>query len=135
MKTYTDKNGYTRYKYTRKLVHRTIYKKIYDNSEFKFSECLVYHKDRNKNNNKLDNLKLITPADIIHFRESLNCTYKESRDVIIQKYAKKYKRDNYLNLCFLEGILRKSKLPIILNENSVSRLKNELNFERKFMKQ
>ncbi|MEK9635388.1 MAG: hypothetical protein VW079_01815 [Candidatus Woesearchaeota archaeon] len=135
MKTYTDKNGYIRYKYTRKLVHRTIYKKIYDNSEFKFSECLVYHKDRNKNNNKLDNLKLITPADIIHFRESLNCTYKDSRDVIIQKYAKKYKRDNYLNLCFLEGILRKSKLPIILNENSVSRLKNELNFERKFMKQ
>ncbi|MEK9789105.1 MAG: hypothetical protein VW380_01355 [Candidatus Woesearchaeota archaeon] len=135
MKTYTDKNGYIRYKYTRKLVHRTIYKKIYDNSEFKFSECLVYHKDRNKNNNKLDNLKLITPADIIHFRESLNCNYKESRDVIIQKYAKKYKRDNYLNLCFLEGILRKSKLPIILNENSVSRLKNELNFERKFMKQ
>jgi len=135
MKTYTDKNGYIRYKYTRKLVHRTIYKKIYDNSEFKFSECLVYHKDRNKKNNKLDNLKLITPADINHFRESLNCSYKDSRDVIIQKYAKKYKRDNYLNLCFLEGILRKSKLPIILNENSVSRLKNELNFERKFMKQ
>ena len=134
MKTYTDKNGYIRYKYTRKLVHRTIYKKIYENSEFKFSECLVYHKDRNKNNNNLDNLKLITPADIIKFSRSLNYNSKDSRDVIIQKYVKKYNRDNYLNLCFLEGILRKSKLPIILNEKSVSRLKNEINFERKFMK-
>ena len=125
MKTYTDKKGYLRYKSNNRFIHRIVAKSLYNNTKFKFSECLVYHLDLNKKNNKSSNLLIITPDDLSKFKSNLK----------IQKYCKFVKDDTHLNLCFLEGILRKSKLPVIINEKDVSRLKNEINFERKFLKQ
>ena len=135
MKTYTDKKGYLRYKSNNRFIHRIIAKSLYKDTKFKFSECLVYHMDLNKNNNKISNLHIITPDDLSDFKAKLKINYLDNRDLKIQKYCKVVKDDTHLNLCFLEGILRKSKLPVIINEKDVSRLKNEINFERKFLKQ
>jgi len=135
MKTYIDKKGYLRYKSNNRFIHRIIAKSIYKNNKYKISECLVYHLDLDKKNNDVSNLTIITPGDFIEFSNKLSIEYEDSRDIKIQKYCKFIEDDNHLNLCFLEGILRKSKLPIIINEKDVSRLKNEINFERKFLKQ
>jgi len=135
MKTYTDKKGYLRYKSNKRLIHRIVAKSLHKNAKFKFSECLVYHLDLNKNNNKISNLRVITPDHLSEFKSKLKIKSEDNRDLKIQKYCKFVIDDNHLNLCFLEGILRKSKLPIIINEKDVSRLKNEINFERKFLKQ
>tara|TARA_B100000029_G_C17320805_1_gene868010 strand:+ start:75 stop:488 length:414 start_codon:yes stop_codon:yes gene_type:complete len=134
MKTYTDKKGFIRYKSNNRFIHRIVAKSLYKNSKFKFSECLVYHLDLNKKNNKVSNLIIITPDDLNNFKSKLNIKSDDSRDLKIQKYCKFVKEDDHLNLCYLEGILRKSKLPVIINEKDVSRLKNEINFERKFLK-
>ena len=135
MKTYTDKKGYLRYKSNNRFIHRIVAKSLYNNTKFKFSECLVYHLDLNKKNNKSSNLLIITPDDLSKFKSNLKINPEDTRDLKLQKYCKVVKDDTHLNLCFLEGILRKSKLPVIINEKDVSRLKNEINFERKFLKQ
>ena len=135
MKTYTDKKGYLRYKSNNRFIHRIVAKSLYKNTKFKFSECLVYHLDLNKKNNKSSNLLIITPDDLSKFKSNLKINPEDTRDLKLQKYCKVVKDDTHLNLCFLEGILRKSKLPVIINEKDVSRLKNEINFERKFLKQ
>ena len=135
MKTYTDKKGYLRYKSNNRFIHRIVAKSLYNNTKFKFSECLVYHLDLNKKNNKSSNLLIITPDDLSDFKSKLKINYLDNRDLKLQKYCKFIEDDTHLNLCFLEGILRKSKLPVIINEKDVSRLKNEINFERKFLKQ
>ena len=135
MKTYTDKKGYLRYKSTNRFIHRIVAKSLYNNTKFKFSECLVYHLDLNKKNNKSSNLLIITPDDLSKFKSNLKINPEDTRDLKLQKYCKFIEDDTHLNLCFLEGILRKSKLPVIINEKDVSRLKNEINFERKFLKQ
>ncbi len=135
MKTYTDKKGYLRYKSNNRFIHRIVAKSLYNNTKFKFSECLVYHLDLNKKNNKSSNLLIITPDDLSKFKSKLKINLEDTRDLKLQKYCKFIEDDTHLNLCFLEGILRKSKLPVIINEKDVSRLKNEINFERKFLKQ
>ena len=135
MKTYTDKKGYLRYKSNNRFIHRIVAKSLYNNTKFKFSECLVYHLDLNKKNNKSSNLRIITPEDLSKFKSNLKINPEDTRDLKLQKYCKFIEDDTHLNLCFLEGILRKSKLPVIINEKDVSRLKNEINFERKFLKQ
>tara|TARA_Y100000289_G_C3880934_1_gene128625 strand:- start:363 stop:776 length:414 start_codon:yes stop_codon:yes gene_type:complete len=135
MKTYTDKKGYLRYKSNNRFIHRIVAKSLYNNTKFKFSECLVYHLDLNKKNNKSSNLRIITPDDLSKFKSNLKINPEDTRDLKLQKYCKFIEDDTHLNLCFLEGILRKSKLPVIINEKDVSRLKNEINFERKFLKQ
>ena len=67
-KTYEDDHGYLRWKNSKSLVHRTIaYKKIYlknrEKFQFPFSEYQIDHEDRNKQNNRVDNL------DLVHIRD------------------------------------------------------------------
>jgi hypothetical protein len=61
-----DNRGYFRNGYN-KLVHRDIayneiYKNGYANGEYKlrFGEYDIHHKDRNKQNNEVDNLQILT---------------------------------------------------------------------------
>lgn len=55
-KTYTDDNGYRRFKNSNKLVHRWVMEK-YINRKLSYKE-VVHHIDGDKQNNKLNNLKL-----------------------------------------------------------------------------
>lgn len=60
---YLDKKGYKRYKDNDRLVHREIaWNNIYDFDKhpLRFREYDIHHKDRNKLNNKIKNLELLT---------------------------------------------------------------------------
>ena len=62
-KTCTDSKGYLRWKSNNKLVHRWIARKnIWEKNRKKypleFKEYQVHHKDKNKKNNKIENLEL-----------------------------------------------------------------------------
>jgi len=63
--TYTDKNGYKRWTDSNRLVHRTIaYEHIYQPNAYKFwrnfSGYVIHHKDKNKLNNNVENLSILT---------------------------------------------------------------------------
>ena len=65
MSTYVDGNGYKRHS---NLVHREkayeqIYKKNRDKYPLPFSEYVVHHKDGDKQNNDIQNLEILTPAE------------------------------------------------------------------------
>ena len=65
-RTYIDDNGYKRYKNNNRLVHREkAYKYIYCKSNrikypLRFRSYDIHHIDRNKLNNKIENLELLT---------------------------------------------------------------------------
>ena len=81
MKTYTDKKGYLRYKSNNRFIHRIVLSLPYNNTKFKFSECLVYHLDLNKKNNKISNLLIITPDDLSKFKSNLKINPEDTRDL------------------------------------------------------
>jgi hypothetical protein len=65
---YIDVNGYVRYRDSKRLVHRDLaYKYIYKPNKEKynlsFGDYIVHHKDGNKLNNKVSNLKIETQKD------------------------------------------------------------------------
>lgn len=65
---FTDENGYLRWAGDQRLVHRGVaYKKIYlpnkDKYPLSFSQYVVHHKDRNKKNNDVSNLQIITQEE------------------------------------------------------------------------
>ena len=66
-KTYEDENGYLRFCSDNRLVHRDIsyrfiYRKGFKNGVYKkrFSEYEIHHKDRDKQNNRIANLEILT---------------------------------------------------------------------------
>lgn len=67
-KIYVDEKGYERFTDTDALVHRYIaYYFIYLPNEEKyplgFADYVVHHKDENKRNNAIDNLKILTKEE------------------------------------------------------------------------
>ncbi|MEK6932556.1 MAG: HNH endonuclease [Nanoarchaeota archaeon] len=67
-KTYIDRHGYYIWKSTNKPVHRTrayyqIYLKNRKKYLLKFNEYQVHHKDKDKKNNRIENLELIEKRD------------------------------------------------------------------------
>jgi len=71
MKTYIDKNGYFRFIGSNRLVHRWIAQKNLYNKKglfhsLPFGEYEIHHRDRNKFNNSVNNLKIVTHDE--HFR-------------------------------------------------------------------
>jgi len=67
-KVYIDPQNYYRWKDSDRLVHRSkAYKKIYlkDRKKYslEFKEYQVHHKDGNKQNNKIENLMLVTLSE------------------------------------------------------------------------
>jgi len=71
---FTDYNGYLRWKDSKRLVHRSIAEKqIYEKDRKKyplpFEEYQVHHVDKNKSNNKTENLQLLTKRE----HEELHC--------------------------------------------------------------
>ena len=70
-KTYIDENGYFRFIGSKRLVHRWIAQKyLYNKNDLiyalPFGEYIIHHKDRNKLNNSINNLMIVTPDE--HFR-------------------------------------------------------------------
>ncbi len=66
--TYIDNNGYFRYRDTDGLVHRDIaYRYIYSADRKKyplqFRDYQVHHKDNEKQNNRWDNLQIVTETE------------------------------------------------------------------------
>ena len=66
--TYIDNNGYLRYRDNNRLVHRDIaYRYIYsaDRKRYplQFRDYQVHHKDNEKQNNRYDNLQLVTKLE------------------------------------------------------------------------
>lgn len=62
---FTDENGYRRWAGDGRLVHRGVaYKKIYlpnkDSYPLAFSQYVIHHKDKNKKNNDVSNLQILT---------------------------------------------------------------------------
>ncbi|NOZ35667.1 MAG: hypothetical protein GXO80_10265 [Chlorobi bacterium] len=76
--TYTDNNGYKRYKKSNKLEHRKVVEKKLGR-KLKKGE-VVHHKDRNKKNNSADNLW------VFRNQEEHDRTHKTDA----KKYGKKY---------------------------------------------
>ena len=69
-KTYLDKNGYYRFIDSDRLVYRWVAQKyIYNENReeylLPFSKYVIHHKDGNKVNNSVMNLKILTPDE--HF--------------------------------------------------------------------
>jgi len=66
--TYTDKDGYLRYTDSDRLVHRhRAYKHIYRHNKglypYDFSAYVIHHKNRNKKDNRISNLAIMTPEE------------------------------------------------------------------------
>jgi|SRR3989344_8892947 len=66
--TYIDEQGYRRWNKSHDRVHRTIaYKAIYlkerEKYPLEFKEYQVHHKDKNKENNRVENLELVHRAE------------------------------------------------------------------------
>ncbi len=66
--TYVDESGYLRYRDTDGLVHRSIaYRYIYSANREKyplrFRDYQVHHKDNEKQNNRWDNLQIVTKTE------------------------------------------------------------------------
>ena len=69
---YVDDKGYLRDKKDDRLVHRTIaYFELYKDSSLTrpFSEYVVHHKDKNKMNDRIDNLEVL-PEEIHEYKHS-----------------------------------------------------------------
>jgi hypothetical protein len=106
-KTYLDDKGYYRFKGSSKLVHRWVaYRYIYNKHAYfyPFSAYVVHHKDGNKENNNVDNLKILAQSEHrkihgIHGQPSQHCfiataaygTPFEEEIQILRNW-----RDNYL---------------------------------------
>jgi inner membrane protein involved in colicin E2 resistance len=83
-KTYKDEQGYLRWKDSKKRVSRTIaYKEIYLKNKkkypLKFEDYQVHHIDKNKENNKVENLKLVERGE--HEKEH-GIVRREKLDII-----------------------------------------------------
>jgi hypothetical protein len=76
---YEDSNGYLRFRESDDLVHREVaYKYIYKKNYYlyPFRSYIVHHKDRNKRNNRVDNLEILT-------HEEHNKIHSKSGSVLI----------------------------------------------------
>ncbi|MFA7169799.1 MAG: HNH endonuclease signature motif containing protein [Candidatus Paceibacterota bacterium] len=75
-KTYTDSNGYKRYKKSRKLVHRVVMKKVLGGEIYEGR--VVHHRDGNKKNNKPSNLQVCSRSE--HYRIHQKKKSRKSHD-------------------------------------------------------
>jgi len=87
-KTYIDRNGYRIWKSSNKSVHRTrAFNKIYlkDRKKYplKFTEYQVHHKDKDKLNNRLENLEILEKREHEKKHNIERHEYKDIRYLII----------------------------------------------------
>ena len=87
---FIDKKGYFRFKDSENLVHRWVaYKYIYKPNKkeypFKFSEYQIHHINRNKLNNNVNNLKIVTLEEHEYYHLSLGILIKKFFRFIFSK--------------------------------------------------
>jgi len=89
---YIDENGYYRYVYNQKLVHRDVaYKYIYKNNKHKyplrFRNYQVHHKNRNKLDNDVENLQIVTREEHEKIHGITKINREWSRCSCLDKYG------------------------------------------------
>jgi hypothetical protein len=98
--TYIDENGYERDSEDNKLIHRKIaFENIYEPNEhqypFSFGEYVVHHKDRDKLNNDIENLAILTEEE--HDDEHRKDFRKAPKWNSYYEGRPRYRGDNYRN--------------------------------------
>jgi len=91
--TYTDSEGYLRYKSDRHLVHREVaHKEIYVPNKrdynLPFSSYTVHHKNEHKKDNRKSNLEILTDSEHRSIHRSRNNRRKAGKTLV--KILKKY---------------------------------------------